>query len=125
MNFREAVYVVVRAIPPGRVMTYSQVALTLGYPRAARAVGGALHVVPDPVDIPWWRVINQQGRISIRGDAGSADLQLRLLLEEGIVLDDKGGISLERYRWWPPEELEQQVRLGPGTIDLFDRVNLR
>jgi methylated-DNA-protein-cysteine methyltransferase-like protein len=125
MNFREAVYTLINAIPPGRVMTYGQIAAILGYPRAARAVGGAMAVVPDPMSTPWWRVINQQGRVSSRSDHQSEMFQHHMLAQEGVEEDEHGVISLKQYRWWPPHVLEESLRLKPETIDLFDKVELR
>lgn len=124
-NFRDSVYLLVKSIPPGRVMTYGQIASILGYSRAARAVGGALHVVPDPETTPWWRVINQQGRISTRCDEHPAQFQEHLLVEEGVEFDDKGVTSLDKYRWWPPSEIEERARLRSETIDLFEKVGLK
>lgn len=98
--FTQRVYDVVRMIPPGRVTTYSAVATLVLSPRAARAVGQALRagLWSDPV--PWQRVINAQGRISIRGDLVRAELQEKLLKEEGVDFDGSGKIDLDRFGWW-------------------------
>ncbi len=103
-SFYERVYELVRAVPRGRVITYGHVALALGSPMAARAVGYALSSLPgDRDDVPWWRVINARGAISLKGRGAGADLQQALLEREGVVFDAEGRTDLRRYRWWPGE----------------------
>jgi methylated-DNA-protein-cysteine methyltransferase-like protein len=116
VNFREAVAALVSRIPEGRVMTYGQVAASLGLPRAARAVGSALHHLPNPAEVPWWRVINREGRISTRCFDHPADYQRRLLLDEGVIPDDDGAIALDRYRWWPSPEDEAACRVSTDGL---------
>jgi methylated-DNA-protein-cysteine methyltransferase-like protein len=95
------IYQVVRRIPRGRVATYGQVAALAGLGGHARQVGYALHALPDDEDVPWQRVINARGEISLRGDNSNDRLQRMLLEEEGIRFDRRGRIDLERYRWRP------------------------
>jgi len=117
--FYRLVYRLVRRVPRGKVVTYGQVAAILGHPRAARAVGTALHHLPKPLArvVPWQRVVNAAGRISIRGDVVRPDLQRDLLESEGIVF--RGGrIDLGTYRWKGPRR-ERRVRLAVGVP--FDR----
>ncbi|MFL5306128.1 MAG: DUF488 family protein [Polyangia bacterium] len=93
------IYAVVARIPKGRVATYGQVASLAGLPRRARLVGRALRVVPDGIDIPWHRVVNAQGKISVRGDAlDHEDLQAALLHREGVRFTG-ATIPLDQYRW--------------------------
>ncbi len=113
MKFREAVYAMVSEIPPGFVMTYGQVSACLGVPRAARAVGTALKFLPKPNEVPWWRVINAAGGISTRHIDQPNNYQRRLLWDEGLEDDDYGHFDLRRYRWWPPDELEERLRVSP------------
>ncbi|MBI4514880.1 MAG: MGMT family protein [Deltaproteobacteria bacterium] len=110
--FARAVYRTVRLIPAGRVATYGQVAAILGHPRAARAVGSALHWLPraELDRVPWQRVINAAGRISYRGDLYRPDLQRQLLEDEGVVFDRNGIVNLRRFRWIGPRH-ERPVRL--------------
>lgn len=110
-TFREAVYLVVRRIPLGRVVTYGQVAAILGHPRAARAVGTALRYLPgnEMGRVPWQRVINAAGRISLR-DFYRPELQRRLLEDEGIEFDGSGVVNLSRFRWRGPPR-ERRVRM--------------
>lgn len=100
-TFYEQVYEFVRQVPRGSVVTYGQVALELGSPSAARAVGYALYFMPKPSDIPWWRVINARGAISYKGRGSSADQQRAMLDDEGVVFDADGRTNLKVYRWWP------------------------
>ncbi|GIW06238.1 MAG: hypothetical protein KatS3mg060_1043 [Dehalococcoidia bacterium] len=117
MTFREAVYALVSRIPEGRVMTYGQIAASLGLPRAARAVGTALHHLPNPDDVPWWRVINRDGRISTRCFDHPADEQRLRLTEEGVLPDEDGTFPLDRYRWWPSPEDEARCRVQEASLD--------
>ena len=98
-NFYERVYALVRQIPPGTVVTYGQVAALLGTPRAARAVGYALRFLPAGTDVPWHRVINHRGQISLRTPIESPLLQRVLLEEEGVVFDAEGRVELSIYCW--------------------------
>jgi len=97
--FYERVYALVRQIPSGNVVTYGQVAALLGSPRAARAVGYALRFLPAGTDVPWHRVINHRGQISLRTPIESPLLQRVLLEEEGVMFDVEGRVDLSIYRW--------------------------
>ena len=102
-SFYERVYAFVRLVPRGSVTTYGNVALYLGSPMAARAVGYALNALQPGNDVPWWRVINAQGAIVYKNRGTSADLQRALLEREAVVFDSEGHADLGRFRWWPPE----------------------
>lgn len=94
-------YAVVRRIPKGRVATYGQVARLAGLGPNARLAGYALHAMPKHALIPWHRVINARGRISLSPLSG-ADVTQRLLLErEGVKFDGRGRIDLKHYGWKP------------------------
>ena len=103
-TFYHKVYRVVCRVPYGRVVTYGQVAVILGCPNAARAVGYAMHNTPHGRGIPWHRVINARGRISIKGDVYAAEIQRALLESEGVVFDDGERVDLKKSRWWGPED---------------------
>ena len=98
-------------MPRGRVVTYGQVAVALGAPAAARAVGYALRALPPDTDVPWWRVINAKGGISLRGRGHGADLQRELLEGEGVAFGADDTIDLRVYRWWEGDE-EESVALS-------------
>ena len=99
----ERIYATVDDIPRGRVATYGQVAEEAGLPRRARLVGRALRELPARSDIPWFRVLNASGQISPRGDGSSARKQKRLLEGEGVEVNPRGRVDLERYRWRPDD----------------------
>lgn len=100
-SFYQLVYDLVRRTPRGKVVTYGQVAVLLGAPAAARAVGYALHFLPDGSDVPWWRVVNARGGISLKGRGSAADFQRHLLEGEGVRFDREDRIDLPAFRWWP------------------------
>jgi methylated-DNA-protein-cysteine methyltransferase-like protein len=103
-NFYDAVYVLVRDIPCGKVMTYGQIATILGAPRAARAVGYALKACGSADDpVPWQRVINHKGGISARGETARPCEQLTLLEAEGVEFGADATCDLKVYRWDPPD----------------------
>jgi len=101
-NFFGEVYRVVRVIPSGRVATYGQIAAYLGNPRAARTVGWALHAMPGGKDIPWHRVINSTGRISLSPGGPRAAQQRAMLEDEGVIFDESGRIDLKKHSWKGP-----------------------
>jgi methylated-DNA-protein-cysteine methyltransferase-like protein len=95
----EEIYQIVRCIPSGKVATYGQIARMLGQPQAARTVGWAMGAVPEGSDVPWQRVINSRGTISLPPDSPGAILQRALLEAEGVVFDQKGRVNLQVYGW--------------------------
>ena len=82
MSFFENVYQVVKKIPYGKVASYGQIARMLGNPRASRQVGWALHVNPDPENIPCYRVVDRFGRVSKAFAFGGENRQRQLLEQE-------------------------------------------
>ena len=80
-----------------------QIANILGSPRAARAVGYALNALKkDNLQaVPWQRVINAKGEISFKGDTIRANLQRKLLEQEGIVFNIVGQINFTSQGWFP------------------------
>jgi methylated-DNA-protein-cysteine methyltransferase-like protein len=96
----QIIYAVVERIPPGCVATYGQVARLAGLPGGARQVGYALHALATGSAVPWHRVVNAQGCISLRSGDSPADLIQRVRLEaEGVEFDAQGRISLQRFQW--------------------------
>ncbi|HZG15215.1 MAG TPA: MGMT family protein [Candidatus Bathyarchaeia archaeon] len=98
--FTQKVIQVIQQIPPGKVMTYGQVAATAGSPRAARQVVRILHSMSKKHQLPWHRIINAKGQISIQDDEGAA-LQKLYLESEGVDVSENGFISLEQFQYYP------------------------
>ena len=112
MHFFDQVYQVVRCIPSGCVATYGQIARLLGQPHAARTVGWALQALPEGSGVPWQRVVNAAGRISLPSPQGAAE-QRRLLEAEGVVFSSTGHIDLRRFGWEGlPEFLVRELMAG-------------
>ena len=95
----ERIYRTVRKIPEGRVATYGQIAELAGLPRQPRQVGYALAALRPGNDVPWHRVINAKGEISLRADPDAGGLQRALLEAEGVEFDDRARVSLSRFGW--------------------------
>lgn len=95
------IYRVVSRIPRGRVATYGQVADLAELPGCARQVGYALHALADDSDVPWQRVVNARGEISLRRERGIEPIQQQLLESEGIEFDVRGCLDLSRVQWRP------------------------
>ena len=95
------IYAIVRRIPRGRVATYGQVAKLADLAGHARQVGYALHALPDSSTVPWHRVVNARGEISLRRFAGADRLQRMLLEEEDVGFDLRGRLDLKRFGWRP------------------------
>ncbi len=103
-NFYRKVHEIVKKIPRGKVATYQQIATMASTPRAARAVGWALRALPDMHNVPWQRVINSRGMISIENLRAPKSLQAKLLREEGVEVAEREGnyfVDLEKYLWRP------------------------
>jgi methylated-DNA-protein-cysteine methyltransferase related protein len=97
----ERIYAVIRRIPKGRVATYGQIAQMAGLPRHARQVGYALSALPEGRDVPWHRVINAKGEISMRAEPHFGELQRTRLEKEGVVFNRNNQTSLARFQWKP------------------------
>lgn len=94
----DRIYESVKLIPRGKVATYGQIAAMAGNENWARIVGNALHVNPDPMNIPCHRVVNAKGEMSQSFAFGGARQQKELLEQEGIVFEDEK-VNLKRYKW--------------------------
>ena len=97
LSFRERVWLIIAAIPYGRVSTYGEIARLAGNPRAARQVGGVLKKLPEGSSLPWHRVVDRQGRISLQGEGFRR--QQQALEAENIEFTPMQTIDLEKYRW--------------------------
>lgn len=97
-ELRQVIVQVLTAIPLGRVATYGQIAELTGMSRGARQVGWLLRSLPSDTQIPWHRVVNHQGNISVP-EPGSA-FQRQRLEKEGVQFVGNR-INLDRYQWRP------------------------
>ena len=93
--FTENVIRVLRSIPRGKVMSYGAVARAAGSPRGARQVVRILHSMSEKYELPWHRVVNKDGRISLTDEAAFS--QKELLASEGVFLSRDGTINMKRY----------------------------
>ena len=101
-TFQQEVYNVVAAIPPGRVVTYGQIAYLVGRPQCSRVVGHAMHDVPDGMCLPCHRVVNSQGRLA------PCWAEQRALLEaEGVTFRKNGCVDMKKYQW---EFMKEQIQ---------------
>ena len=97
----DKIYAVVRQVPRGYVATYGQIGRIVGCP--ARQVGYAMAALQENSGVPWQRVVNSRGRISVRSDGLPDTRQQRLLCAEGIVFSNTGAIDLDYYLWSGPD----------------------
>jgi methylated-DNA-protein-cysteine methyltransferase-like protein len=96
----ERIYRAVRKVPRGRVTTYGAIARMAGLPRQARLVGYALSALQSGSALPWHRIINAQGRLSLERAGRASGLTQRIRLErEGVKVDPGGRVSLAKYGW--------------------------
>ena len=108
-EFNRQVWALVRQIPPGKVTTYGQIAALIGPPPGtdpkgylafgARWVGGAM--ADCPAGVPWQRVINSQGKVSLRPASGGSN-QRQLLESEGVTFDERDRVDFKTYGWSGP-----------------------
>jgi methylated-DNA-protein-cysteine methyltransferase-like protein len=109
--FNQKVWELVRQIPPGKVSTYGKIAALIPPPAGvdpkaylafgARWVGGAMAACPR--DVPWQRVINSQGKVSLRPGGGGIN-QREMLESEGVIFDDRDRVDLKIYAWEGPSK---------------------
>ena len=99
-TFHQKVVDVLKKVPKGKVVTYGQVAAMAGNPRGARQVVRILNTSSEKEDLPWHRVINREGRISL-GKARGYELQKALLTDEGVTFGVDDVVDLKRFQWDP------------------------
>lgn len=137
-TFNPIVWEIVRQIPEGRVSTYGQIASMIPPPPGVdelqyrrlspRWVGNAMHLVEASSGVPWQRVINSKGEISLRGSGDGHTIQRHLLEAEGIQFDDQGRVNFGEFGWegpnpdWlaehrllPPKPLDPRASTGPES----------
>ena len=94
-------YQIIALIPHGRVATYGQIAKLAGLPKHARHVGMALKKMDDDAKLPWHRVINSQGQISLsKENEVGQNIQIQKLLEEGVAVVG-AKVNLKQFQWQP------------------------
>ena len=116
-KFSEKIMQIVKAVPKGYVVSYGQIALMAGVPKAAQAVGQVLHDIGEQT--PWWRVINNAGRISTRCVAHPVNMQKRLLEKDGVKVTKNLRIDIEKYRWLPRQKTLKQFELDDKYIEML------
>jgi methylated-DNA-protein-cysteine methyltransferase related protein len=105
----------IRAIPPGKVASYGQIAALAGMARQARQVAWILHSSSEKDRLPWHRVIGAAGRISLPPGRGGRE-QRRLLVAEGIRFGPGGRVDWAKFRWEP----KTRSRIIPFDVDALD-----
>ena len=98
-DYMEAVLEYLTMIPDGKVVTYGQIAEWMGNKGLSRIVGNILHVNPDPVRYPCFRVVNHQGKLTGRFAFGGINVQKEMLEADGIEVSDDYKVDLEKYQW--------------------------
>ena len=112
-QFTNRVIQVIQSVPRGFVVSYGQVAAYVGVPRAARQVGTTLRNLEESVSLPWWRVINNAGRITIKGNFhNTPDIQKKLLEADGIIVSNDLTLDIEHYRFKASNDLLKQWKLS-------------
>jgi len=110
-QFKEKVINVIRLIPRGKVVSYGQVAVYVGVPRAARQIGWTMSKIGN-IDLPWWRVVNNAGKITFKGSLyNNKVLQKKLLEAEGILVADDYTFDIEKYRFSPSSKQLHEMEL--------------
>ena len=104
--FTERVVEIIKGIPEGKVMTYGQIAKLAGSPRGARQVVRVLHTLSGKYKLPWHRVINSKGEISIV-DYESRNLQKAFLESEGVIITIHNTINLNEFQYHQYPEFEE------------------
>lgn len=143
-RFFKVVWEIVRQIPAGTVGTYGQIASMIPVPVGVEPedyeklgpkwVGKAMNAVSfkDEPSVPWQRVINGQGGISLPAGSEVATKQRQRLEAEGIAFDRKDRIDLNQYGWdgpppewirskglYPPRAIRKPPTETPGQLKLF------
>lgn len=114
-GFHERVYEVVARVRPGSVATYGDVAEALGARSVARHVGYALAGIPDSRGpVPWHRIVNARGRVSLRSHGAPSDEQIRRLAAEGVAVDVRGVVRDFAARRCAVAQLSGRSGRAPG-----------
>lgn len=117
LSFKEKVYNAVKTIPHGTVASYGQIALMIGIPRAARQVGWVLAQVTEEQQIPWWRIINNKGYISIKNNEYSTIEQKKKLKNENIKVTEDFQIDIKKYRYTITQQDIEKLEIDSDSIE--------
>lgn len=99
-EFQKKVVRRVQAVPYGKVVSYGQIAESIYSPRSARQVGWVMRSLEMKADMPWWRVLNTKGIITIKGNiVNDAPTQKSLLESEGIEVRSDYTIDMDKHRY--------------------------
>ena len=120
-KFKDKIVRIVKLIPSGYVVSYGQVALMAGVPRAARQVGWGLHDYSDKYNLPWGRVINNAGRISTNCLDHTALMQKEFLEKENIIVNKDLTLDIEKYRYRPSKKTLSVLELDPEYIYIINQ----
>ncbi len=99
---------IIAAIPPGKVSTYGIIAAHAGNSKGARQVARILHSSSRKYDLPWHRVVNRGGKISLQKGLGY-ELQKGLLRDENVEFEEGDRIDFERFLWWPKHKISRKT----------------
>lgn len=97
-EFSTRVIKIIKSVPEGKVLSYGRVALLAGSPYAARQVGWLLNSSTDKYDLPWHRIVNSKGKISIKEEISFIE-QKELLISEGITFKNNDTLDIKKYMW--------------------------
>ena len=106
-TFSERVKGLIKAVPKGKVASYGQIAAYAGNPLGAKQVAYVLHASSKKEKLPWQRIVNGQGKISLPVGDGY-ETQKRLLIREGVKFDSGDIINFEKYQWRPIKVVKSQ-----------------
>ncbi len=98
--FTQNLIALIKSIPKGCVCTYGTLSKAAGNPKGARQVARVLHTFSEKENLPWHRVVNREGKISLKPHEGY-EIQQQLLETEGIIFDENNTIDLKRFLWTP------------------------
>ncbi len=119
-EFTDAVIYICRQVPFGTVASYGQVAAYTGVARAARQVGWTLNRIEGEIEVPWWRIVNNAGRISIKNTEFNTPLLMKQMLEnEGVEVRPDYTFDIEKYRFRPSVEQMRSWQLDDAYIELI------
>ncbi len=117
-QFTDGVIFIVRQVPFGKVASYGQIAAYTGIARAARQVGWTLNRLEGKVELPWWRIVNNAGRISIKNTEFNTAMLMKAMLEqEQVKINSDYTFDIEKYRFRPSFEQLRSWQLEDEYIE--------